>query len=101
MIQALPPGVKIREHSRLAKLAARRLKVASVAMVIGNTIHLYGASRSEFLSNERWLRHELAHVAQYRRYGLLRFLLLYIIETMRHGYHNNRFEREARAAEKA
>ncbi len=43
---------------------------------------------------ERGWRHELAHVAQYDRYGLL-FVPLYLIEYARNGYAANRFEQEA------
>lgn len=45
------------------------------------------------LTEHGW-RHELAHVAQYDRYGLL-FVPLYLWEHARHGYVANRFEREA------
>ena len=39
-------------------------------------------------------RHELAHVAQYERYGLA-FLPLYLWLYARHGYASHPFEREA------
>lgn len=84
----------------MAKIAAYRLKSDHVAMVLGHTIYLSGAGKSDLLNNKRWLRHELKHVEQQLRYGRLWFLLLYIWESMRHGYYNNRFEQEARAAEK-
>ncbi|WP_019586929.1 eCIS core domain-containing protein [Deinococcus apachensis] len=91
--------VKIVERSGLAWLAARKLRVSRVAMVLGRSVHLSGATRADFLANDGWMRHELAHVQQYQRYGLLRFLTLYLIESLRRGYHHNRFEVEARAAE--
>jgi len=91
--------IKIRENSWFAKIAARRLKTSSVAMVLGNTIHLWGASKQELITNTPWCNHELKHVEQFLRYGFLNFLLLYLIESLRHGYYNNRFEKEARAAE--
>ena len=92
--------VRIRENSWFASLAARKLKTAKVAMVLGNTIHLWNTSREEFLANQRWLCHELAHVEQYARYGFFRFVVLYLFESLRHGYRNNRFEAEAREREK-
>jgi hypothetical protein len=52
------------------------------------------------IENERWWKHELHHVRQFRQYGFWRFLFLYLIESFRHGYKNNRFEVEAREAEK-
>lgn len=51
------------------------------------------------MENDRWVRHELAHIEQFRRYGLIRFIFLYLWESVRHGYYNNRFEKEAREAE--
>jgi hypothetical protein len=92
--------VKIRESSLFARLAARKLKCHSVAAVLGNTIHLWNVSRDEFLQHKPWVVHELAHVRQFRRYGFLRFLALYLWESARRGYYNNRFEVEARKEEK-
>jgi len=91
--------ISIKEKSFVAKIAAWRLKSDRVAMVWGNTIYLSGAGRGDLLNNKSWLRHELKHVEQQLRYGLLWFLFLYIWESLRHGYYNNRFECEARAAE--
>lgn len=48
----------------------------------------------------RLRRHEACHWRQYQRYGRCRFLLLYVWESARRGYWCNRFEVEARAAEK-
>lgn len=89
--------VRIKEQSWLARLAAKKLRAKKVAMVFGSTIHLFNATREEFLSNEKWVCHELVHVKQYQEYGLLKFLVLYLYESVVHGYHNNRFEVEARA----
>jgi hypothetical protein len=89
----------INQKSWIARIAAWKLKSRQVAIVIGKTIYLHQTSLSEFLSNERWLLHELKHLEQFRRYGTLKFILLYLFESIRHGYRNNRFEIEARAAE--
>ncbi len=70
-----------------------------MAMVLGNTIHLHNTSIPEFLGNRRWLRHELAHIKQFRDLGFWRFLWAYFRESMAKGYQQNRFEVEARAAE--
>ncbi len=83
----------------MAGIAAKRMKAHSLAMVIGHTIHLHGASRQQFLSEIEWVRHEACHVLQYREYGIFRFLYLYIREYLRHGYVDNSFEVAARAAE--
>ncbi|MGG9971035.1 DUF4157 domain-containing protein [Ferruginibacter sp. SUN002] len=92
--------VKIKENSFLAKLAAKKLHTTSVAMVLGNTIHLYNTKKEDFLKNESWVKHELCHVQQFKHYGFIKFILLYLWESIKNGYTNNRFEVEARAAEK-
>jgi hypothetical protein len=91
--------VQIRENSWLARIAAMKLRVDSVALTLGNTIHLYRASREELLGNDRWLRHELAHVEQFRKYGFIAFIGMYLAEWLKNGYYENKYEVEARAAE--
>ncbi|MDX2046254.1 MAG: DUF4157 domain-containing protein [Chitinophagaceae bacterium] len=91
--------ITIRENSRLAKIAAWKLGVKSVAFTLGKTIHLYKASAAEFLNNEKWLRHELKHVEQFRQHGYINFVLRYLAETLKHGYYDNKYEVEARRAE--
>jgi hypothetical protein len=54
---------------------------------------------AERINEERLIRHEQAHWAQYQRMGMLGFYVTYIWYTMRHGYYNNPMEVEARAAE--
>lgn len=68
-------------------------------MVLGKTIHLYNTGKDDFLKNEKWLKHELCHVQQFKRYGYIIFICMYVWESLRKGYYNNRFEQEARAAE--
>ncbi len=68
-------------------------------MVIGNTIHLHNTTTAEFLKDERWLRHELAHIEQYRQHGLIKFLVRYLWYSIKYGYYNNPFEVEAREKE--
>jgi uncharacterized protein DUF4157 len=92
-------GIKIRENSPFARLGAWKLNTKRMAMTIGDTIHLHNTTRAEFLCDRRWVKHELKHVEQFRRHGLLNFLWKYLLESVREGYHNNRFEKEARAAE--
>ena len=92
-------GIRIMENSLLARLAAAKLGCSPVAVTLGNTIHLHNTSKEDFLASKRWLRHEMAHVEQYRKYGFWKFLFLYLTESFRKGYYMNRFEVEARAAE--
>ncbi len=89
----------IKENSWLAGIAAKKLQAASVAMVLGNTIHLYNTSKEEFLKNEKWVKHELCHIRQFRQHGYIGFIVKYLWESIRKGYYNNKFEVEARAAE--
>lgn len=91
--------VRVRERSPLARCAAWVLRADSVALTLGRTIHLHNARSDEFRADRRWVRHELKHVEQFRRYGFWLFLLLYLVESLRKGYHDNRFEVEAREAE--
>ena len=89
----------IKENSWLAKMAALKLKSHSVAMVLGKTIHLHNVSKENFLKDERWLKHELCHIRQFKQHGYFLFIAKYLWESLRKGYYNNRFEAEARAAE--
>ncbi|MEO8772288.1 MAG: DUF4157 domain-containing protein [Ferruginibacter sp.] len=89
----------IKENSFLARIAAKKLGKKDVAMVLGKTIHLWNTTEAEFLKNEKWVKHELCHVQQYKRYGFFNFLIRYLWESMQKGYYNNKYEAEARNAE--
>jgi len=89
----------IKEDSWLAKMAAIKLGTKAVAMVLGKTIHLYNTTEAEFLQDEKWVKHELCHIEQFKEHGYFLFLVKYIWESIRKGYYNNRFEVEARKAE--
>ncbi|HEY6975038.1 MAG TPA: DUF4157 domain-containing protein [Chitinophagaceae bacterium] len=91
--------IRIKENSFLARVAAYILHEDCVAVVIGETVYLWNTNRQDFLKNKKWVTHELVHVQQFKQYGSLRFLFLYIWESLRNGYHNNRFEIEAREKE--
>ena len=92
-------SVKIKENSWIAKIAAKKLGTKNVAMVLGKTIHLYNTTKEDFLKDERWVKHELCHVQQFKQHGYIGFLVKYLWESIRKGYYNNKFEVEARAAE--
>jgi predicted SprT family Zn-dependent metalloprotease len=89
----------IKENSFLAKIATWKLRSDNVAMVLGNTIHLYGVTTQEFLSNDKWIKHELCHIKQYKQHGFIGFLVKYLWESIKVGYYKNKFEVEAREAE--
>ncbi len=80
-------------------MAARKLRVKGLAIVIGNTIHLCNTTRDELINNKRWLKHELCHIEQFKKHGRYFFLLKYLWQSIKHGYYNNPYEKEARAAE--
>lgn len=89
----------IKENSFWARLAGLKLRTKAIAMVLGHCIHLYGVSKEEFLSNKRWLRHELKHIEQYERLGFIRFIITYLWQTVRVEYYRCGLECEAREAE--
>jgi hypothetical protein len=99
LCNVIPPNIKIKENSWQAKWAAKKMGASGVAMVLGGTIHLWGVSKEAFLTNKNWIKHELKHVEQYRRYGYLGFLARYLWFSYKYGYYNNPLEIEARAAE--
>jgi hypothetical protein len=90
---------RIKENSWIARIAAWKMSASGIAIVIGKTIHLYNTSKADFLKNKRWVKHELCHIEQFRRYGFFRFIVLYLIESAKRGYYKNRYEVEARQAE--
>ena len=92
--------IQIKENSLIARIAAWKMKSQQIAIVIGKTIHLHNVSRDAFLENERWVKHELEHIRQYRRYGIIPFIIRYLLESAKNGYANNKYERQAREAEK-
>jgi hypothetical protein len=83
----------------MARIAAWKLGSSSVAFVLGTTIHLYNVTEAEFLSNQRWVKHELKHIEQFEEHGYFTFIWKYLVESIRKGYYNNKYEVEARAAE--
>lgn len=87
----------IRERSWLARLARWKLGGKSrVAMVIGRTVHLSGATVTEFLADAEWVAHEQVHLRQFREFGFWPFLARYLWESARMGYYANKYEVEAR-----
>lgn len=91
--------MKIKENAWIAKLAAKKLKTGSIAITVGETIYLHNTTKEQFLSDRRWVCHEMQHIRQFQRYGFLRFIVMYTWESIRKGYYDNKWEVEARAAE--
>lgn len=90
------PAPRTLVFSPLARIARLVLGTRRVAMVIGQTVHLSGASRREFLADPEWVAHELVHIRQFREHGFFPFLAKYLVESARVGYHQNKYEVEAR-----
>lgn len=67
----------------------------AAAVTLGRTIIVH----PDVDLSDRLLRHELAHVRQWQR-APLTFPLRYAWQHLKHGYRDNPFEVEARAAEK-
>lgn len=91
--------VTIRENSLIAKIAALKLGAKRLAIVVNKNIYLYNTDKQSFVKNKAWLLHELKHVEQYQRLGTLKFIIKYLLESVKHGYRHNKFEIEAREAE--
>ena len=81
--------VKVIEHSWLVRLHGR-----AVATTRPQRIYLRG-SAAEFFANPWLILHEYCHVIRQWQCGQLT-VARYLIECLRHGYWNNRFEVEAR-----
>ena len=91
--------MKVVADSLIARVACWKLGVNRVAIVIGDVVYLYGVSAASFLADSRWVKHEECHLAQFKQYGFVRFVFMYLWEWLRHGYYNNKYEVEARKAE--
>jgi hypothetical protein len=92
----VPPGVVLREGRLLPVLGGffARLRGPAAAVTLRHTIIVH----PEVHLTSRLLTHELAHVRQWDE-DLL-FPLRYTLETLRRGYAQNRYERQAREAER-
>jgi hypothetical protein len=82
--------IRIIEHSRLARLHGRAL-----ATTRRGRIYLRGSAR-EFFADPWLMLHEYCHVLHQWEPGHLS-VPRYLIECLRRGYWNNKFEVEARA----
>ena len=82
-----------------------------IAITLGRRIYLNAAAATRSVDYlDRLLKHELAHVRQVNRHGLVGFLIRYVAEFLRHlwrtrsmdaAYRDISFEVEARAAEES
>lgn len=89
---------RVVENSRIAKIAARIKGEEKYAVTFGKTIFI-NCKKEDFFAESWWVRHELTHVQQYKEYGILRFLQLYLAYSIFHDYYDIPFEKEAISAE--
>lgn len=91
--------IRIKEKAWIAQIAARLIHSTNCAIVFRNTIYLHQITKQTILKDKRLLCHELTHVQQWHRYGLIRFPILYLWYSLQFGYEKNPFEKEARSNE--
>ncbi len=84
--------MNVRYDSLLAKVVLPR---RYTAITLGSTVFTKLRSLTPAV-----LRHERVHVEQWRHFGPIGFPLRYLWNHLKHGYHANPFEVEARAAER-
>lgn len=89
---------RVIENSPVALIAKLYRRSSAIAITFGTWIHISGVKKKDFLQDKVWVEHEIQHIRQYQQYGFWRFLILYLIESVKYGYYNNRFEVEAREA---
>lgn len=91
---SVPPGVTLREGGLIPRIGGvlGRMRGPAAAVTLRRTIVLRPGVRL----TESLLAHELAHVRQWQEDPL--FPVRYTLATLRHGYWNNPYEVEARAA---
>jgi len=92
----LPAGVVLRRGTWIPALGGRLCGMGgpAAAVTLGSTIVVHPAAAVD----DRLLRHELVHVRQWRSRPFT-FPVRYLARHIRHGYRNNPYEVEARAAE--
>ena len=92
--------VRVVENSGLAKVVAKIKGEQLYAITFGKTIFI-NCKKEEFFNNQWWVKHELAHVRQYQKHGILRFLAMYAYYAVFHPKSINPFEIEAEVAEQS
>jgi len=90
--------VRVVENSAIAKIVGKIKREEIYAITFGKTIFV-SCKKEDFFAQEWWVKHELAHVRQYEKHGIVRFLALYIYYAVFHPKSVNPFELEAEAAE--
>lgn len=94
--EAVPQGVAVRKSRIITTVAGALsgMREPAAAVTLGDTILVHPGVRL----TSRLLRHELAHVRQWRQKPVS-FPLRYVLNHLRYGYRANPYEVEARRAE--
>lgn len=95
-VAGTPQDVVIRAGRLVPAIGGRLSGMArpAAAVTLGRTIIVH----PDVHLSDRLLRHELAHVRQWQR-APLTFPVRYVWQHLKHGYRDNPYEVEARAAE--
>lgn len=91
-------SVRVVENSRIAKIAAKINGQEKYAITIGKTIFI-NCKKEDFYSEPWWVKHEMTHVEQYQKHGILPFLSMYLFYSLFNSYDEIPFEKEAQHAE--
>ena len=90
---------RVVSKSKLAKIIGRiNGEDEKYAITFGKTIFV-SCTKEDFLSEDWWVRHEVTHVQQYKKYGVFGFLKRYVAYAIVYRYRENPFEKEAISAE--
>lgn len=94
--EGVPPGVAVLRGTLIPRLGGllSGMRQPAAAVTLGNAIVVH----PEVPVTTQLLRHELAHVRQWRA-APLSFPIRYVWSHLRHGYYHNPYEVEARNAE--
>lgn len=85
-------------NSKLANFLLKFKKNATIyAITTSKDVCRYSCLKENI--SEQMKRHEEVHKKQFKKYGWFKFILLYCLEYVKNGYHDNKFEIEARKAE--
>jgi len=82
--------MKIKEARHIIALVLRLTRKAGITLPWA--IYLL----PDYMEDQGLIKHELVHVAQIKRMGMVKFYLTYLAQWLRYGYHDMPLEREAR-----
>jgi hypothetical protein len=85
-------------NSKLAKFLGLFVKQENFAITTSESCVRYSCSKGSV--SVPWRKHEECHKRQYLKLGWFNFIRQYILESIKHGYTNNKFEVEARETSK-